>query len=908
VKNINNIYINELIRVLNEDPSLFYFLQEKAIDGTFIFNFSDQSEYWLDKKLIKNLGYNNINEIEKLENVISLYNEDFFKIHQCIQNKTYSDANKLKFNLKLKHSNGYLINAHANCKLRVSESEDGTKFKLIAAIRIFDTQKRNLFFTLRQLKRYSHIIEGTNIGLWEWNINTNEIILHPQWSKVLGYSINELVPIDSDIWNRFLHPTDRKKRNYTLRKHIVGKFDFYMCEYRMKHKNGNWIWIKEKGKIVSWTTCGKPEWMTGFHEEISDTKERLLLKKSFIKNAPTAIAMFDLNMNYIAVSQKWLEDYKIDNQEVIGKNFYELTPGSKKIWKDIHQKVLKGQHLKKDEQKLPRKCGEDIWITWEVKPWYSYEEEISGIIMHTANITERKKIEEEAKEKQRFLETILSNINVGIISCDRKGRLTLFNKATREWHGLPPENIDPSEYSSYYGLYKSDGKTPMEIEEIPLLKTLKTGNLENEEMVIKPKKGDARHVTVNGSQLFDTSGNLSGAVIALHDITDRKKAEQRLLGTVSKLEAILEYSTKTIIVGTDNSGKITFLNKGAEQLLGYTQEEILHSGNLEMFHIPEELLALQNELFTTTKKKLQGFELFQELVHKDQSARNWTLKRKDGTTFPVLLTITTIKENHQIAGYLGVGVDISELKRIENEIKSILKIARSQNDRLKNFAHIVSHNLRSHSANIEMLLDLLWEDNPSFKDNEMMQHLYKAGKNLKETISHLNEVVIMNTSVKKSLTSLNLYQYVEKALENINVQANKDNIIINNNVQNNLTVLGVPAYLDSIILNILSNAVKYRDPLKKSYIKIEASIEKNYILLQVIDNGLGIDLVKHRRKLFGMYKTFHSNKEARGIGLFITKNQVEAMDGKIDVESLPGKGTVFKVFLKFQNSHQRYSK
>ena len=108
--------------------------------------------------------------------------------------------------------------------------------------------------------------------------------------------------------------------------------------------------------------------------------------------------------------------------------------------------------------------------------------------------------------------------------------------------------------------------------------------------------------------------------------------------------------------------------------------------------------------------------------------------------------------------------------------------------------------------------------------------------------------------------------------------------------------MSVPAYLESIILNLITNAVKYGSPSRSTKISLEASKGDKGITFSVKDNGLGIDLERYGDKIFGMYKTFHNNKEARGLGLYIIKNQIEAMDGFITVESAVDKGSIFKVF------------
>ena len=107
-----------------------------------------------------------------------------------------------------------------------------------------------------------------------------------------------------------------------------------------------------------------------------------------------------------------------------------------------------------------------------------------------------------------------------------------------------------------------------------------------------------------------------------------------------------------------------------------------------------------------------------------------------------------------------------------------------------------------------------------------------------------------------------------------------------------------PAYLESILYNVISNSIRFRHPSRKPIIKINFVIENDMKVLQISDNGIGIDLVKNADKIFGMYKTFTNNSDSKGIGLFITKNQIDAMGGNITVESELNVGTTFKIYFK----------
>lgn len=1024
-----NTYLEELLyQLISQDKTFFNFIQNNAPDGLWVWDIKMPDNQWLNPKLCSNLGYSS-DDREKMSDSWKDYIEkdSLLKLEEVRNEIEKKSIDIPPFVLQYKHTTSYPIwfNCHFLPVIQKNEV-----IALLGGLTDVTKYKKKDLSLLEQVKRYEHIIEGTNIGAWEWNIQTGETIFNEQWANVLGYSLEEIRPTSPETWHKFAHPEDKDKCDLLLEAHLEGKTEFYESEARMKHKNGEWVWVADKGKVVSWTADGKPEWMTGFHEEITPLKKAYERTKLFIEQAPSAIAMFDRRMNYLAVSQRWIEDNNIEDKDIIGKSHYEVNPDIPQRWKETHKRGLRGEVIRKEEDYFKRADGRELWISWEIRPWYTEEKKIGGIIMHTMDITRMKNVERINRERQAFLEAILGNIDVGIISCDAEGKLTLFNEATRDWHGLPPVDIPPSKFPEYYGLYKSDGVTPLNEEEIPLIKTLKQGSVQNEEMIIKPKKAPERILSVTGTQLKDENGNISGAVVALHDISKRKQAEEKLriserafrgnfenaaigmaildlngqwlevndtlceivgypshelkkltfqdithpedleadLGllnelvngkrqfyhmekryfhknghivniilsvslvrdtssnplyfiaqitdvtaqkkaerklkeTLAKFESILDASTQVSIIGTNEEGVISVFNKGAENLLGYKSEEVVDKEQPVIFHLKKEVEQCGKELFKETGKKIKNFEVFRELAKNQRhDTREWTYLKKDGTIFPVQLTVTAIREKDEVVGYLGIAVNISEIKKVEKEIKSLLKVTSDQNDRLKNFAHIVSHNLRSHSGNLAMLLDLYVQENPDAADDEMIQHLKTASENLRETITHLNEVVLINTSVNDNLISLNLKDAIEQAKNNIAAIASKAQVKIENNVTEDINILGLPAYLDSIILNFLTNGIKYRNEEKESYIRLSSTKEKNHVVLNIEDNGLGIDLEKNRKKLFGMYKTFHSHKDARGIGLFITKNQIEALGGRINVESEPGKGTCFKIYFKYEKN------
>jgi PAS domain S-box-containing protein len=124
-----------------------------------------------------------------------------------------------------------------------------------------------------QKERLANILEGTDAGTWEWNVQTGETIFNEKWAEFIGYTLEELSPVSIDTWIQYTHPDDLEKSNKLLEKHFAGKTDYYECEARMKHKKGHWIWVLDRGKVISRTNDGKPLWMFGTHQEITKRKE-----------------------------------------------------------------------------------------------------------------------------------------------------------------------------------------------------------------------------------------------------------------------------------------------------------------------------------------------------------------------------------------------------------------------------------------------------------------------------------------------------------------------------------------------------------------------------------------------------------------------------------------------------------
>ena len=133
---------------------------------------------------------------------------------------------------------------------------------------------RNLADALRtERQRLANLIAGTDVGTWEWNVQTGAVLFNERWAGIIGYTLAEISPLSIATWFRFAHPDDLEKSNTLLRRHFAGELPAYDCECRMRHRDGHWVWIRDRGKVMDWSADGRPLHMFGTHLDITESKE-----------------------------------------------------------------------------------------------------------------------------------------------------------------------------------------------------------------------------------------------------------------------------------------------------------------------------------------------------------------------------------------------------------------------------------------------------------------------------------------------------------------------------------------------------------------------------------------------------------------------------------------------------------
>lgn len=250
---------------------------------------------------------------------------------------------------------------------------------------------------------------------------------------------------------------------------------------------------------------------------------------------------------------------------------------------------------------------------------------------------------------------------------------------------------------------------------------------------------------------------------------------------------------------------------------------------------------------------------------------------------------------NEVIGIQGVFQDITNDKQRELELLRSMKIIESQNTKLNNFANIITHSLRSHASNLQMVLELLKTADSELEREEISQGLFEISENISTTIGHLSELGSIQAKAKEPTETVYFEQVLEDVKKKVHITLTDTRTEIFTDFSEVPSIKYIPSYMESILVNLITNGMKYRHPDRSPVIEIYSYYENDNPCLMVKDNGLGIDLDKYGNRLFNIYQTFHPNKDAEGVGLFLIKNKVESLQGTISVQSEVGKGSTFTI-------------
>ncbi|HZJ19448.1 MAG TPA: PAS domain-containing protein, partial [Pricia sp.] len=570
-----------------------------------------------------------------------------------------------------------------------------------------------------------------------------------------------------------------------------------------------------------------------------------------IKQLPKAVVFVNERFEVVHASDKWLTDFKLESLDVFGKPIGELFTRTGRDWENALSDCLSGATDETTVHFNPDTTSNDTWFEWTCVAWYDEQEHIIGLIIETEDITQRKLDEAENKKLRSLLKATSEVGKIGCWEyCSKEDKL-IWCEMTRKIHEVSDDFVPTIDNAlQFYKDGHSQNTMAMLIHD-----ATEKGTHWSERLQLVTAKGKEIWIQTAGVPIFKDE-KFVGFTGTFQNIDDQVQSETKTKNSELLLRTLVDNLPLNIFIKDTESRKI-LVNKAECDYLGVDgPEELLGKSDFELYDHDIAKISRNEDL--------RVMETLKPMLSKETTNRK---KNGKSTTF-LTSKIPLLDDFGKANGLVGISIDITDIKQREEELQNLVNVASLQNKKLINFAHIVSHNLRSHSANFAMLLDFLADEKDESEKENIHSMLINASDNLMESLEKLNEVVAINTNVNLDKKPISLKNKIDTVKHNLSAYLKENNGTILNEVRDTIKIQVIPAYIDSILMNFITNSVRYKDPKRDPVVTLTATSENGYTVLSITDNGLGIDLKKYGDKLFGMYKTFHDHCDARGIGLY----------------------------------------
>ncbi|MGB7743070.1 MAG: PAS domain S-box protein [Terracidiphilus sp.] len=530
---------------------------------------------------------------------------------------------------------------------RVELDKTGNPAKLRGIVQDI-TRSKEADAELRENKELLQLfIEHAPVALAMVDLEMRYIAVSQRWTEMHGLAGRELV--GHSHYETLPNVPDAWKNEH--RRALAGE-TVQAGEGTLRRSDGSLRWVRRE--LRPWFTGdGKIGGIILFSEDITERKlaeigvrESKDLLQLFIGHVPVALAMFDREMRYLAVSQRWAEDHSIDKTEILGRSHYEVNPHVPERWRETHRRGLAGETQRVEEDSYLRPDGTEQWIRWQIIPWHAGDGSVGGIVMFYEDITERRKAETALRESQELLRLFIDRAPAALAMFDREMR---YLAVSRRW-------------LEDYGLVETETLGRPHYEVIPDVperwKEAHRRGLAGETLKADEDRFDRADGTVQWIRWEIVpwrtgEGSVGGIVLFAEDITKQKETEERL-----RLAGMVFTGAREGITITDPQGTILDVNDAFTRITGYTREEVLGRN-------PRIL-----------KSGLQSTEFYEEmwhaLLHDDHwSGEIWN-RSKSGDIFPEALEINAIRDaNGKTAHYVAMFSDISEIKEHELQLEHI---------------------------------------------------------------------------------------------------------------------------------------------------------------------------------------------------------------------------------------------
>lgn len=796
----------------------------------------------------------------------------------------------------------------------------------IQNLRIRDEKEKAERGLISSEKRLKLATEVTNIGIWDWDLALDRITYSNQWVKMLGYKMDD-ISIDTSFWQNHLHPDDRETALKNLELHLSGKTPIYLQEYRMKTKSGDWIWIRDRGKVIDRDANNKPLRAIGIHQDITLWKEQeQKIRQLYIavEQSPASVVITNSYAEIEYVNPYFSKTTGYSFEEVIGKNPRILKSGKqdrifyKKMWDIISTGgTWHGEFCNK------KKSGETYWESASITPIKNKKGEITHYLAIKTDITDKKLAAKLLEQTAQQLTTAQHIAKIGNWVWDLKSGNITWSEEMYEIYNVSPSDFKPDIESLNEKIIAEDRKTLQKsIDEI-----FNEKSAFEIEYRITAKPGAIKYLAAIAKAIYDKNGKPVAIQGTVQDISNRKILENALQKQIEFENVIAKLSIQLINLPEHHFGEALqlaisqlgahsgfdrcyiYLIEPDQNTLSYNYEWVrkgIRKSHYQNTQLPvEDFKWLFNKLKKNTILKISRVGA---LPKKAKKLKDYLIKQdiKSIAAIPLIY-------NEKFLGFVGLDA-VNEKKILSTDLEDLIILAvqsitntiirirneqsmRQMNTRLKELSEKLERAreeerkaiaLTLHDELGQMLtaikLDIFWyiQYFNTHKTDEAVD------KKIKSTLEIVNNTLQTARRISHELRPT--------VLDNFGLEAALDWLISNftkrSHIEINLDFVFDEKYMIAesrvtiyrIVQEALTNILKHAEATK---VEVNVYSKGAYLKLEIIDNGKGIEQAEI--------------KNSSGLGIFSIKERLTHWDGTFKITGEKGKGTKLLISIPLEN-------
>lgn len=735
---------------------------------------------------------------------------------------------------------------------------------------------------MKSENRYRTLFELNPFPVFIFDEKTLEIVdVNEQTCKHYQYTKEELIGKNL----KEIRPPDKiPELENIFKKNKKDEGDFWYAETIHLKKDGtpinvsiksHRILINGKQKVIA--VCADVTEERQMTRKLIETNEKLEIAENI---AHLGYWEHDFKTNSLFCSAQIFKIFEIEPTSEPEVNFFKkfIHPEDKEAYDAEITSVL--ENIKEHDFKFRISTEQGVkWVHVKANLLKDKKGNVTGAKGTLQDITSQKiALENLEKSESRYKGLLYAQTHY-FVRIDMAGNYSYCNYKFKGDYGFHFPNENPIGHSAFTDVmdYDVERLTSVSMEAMK-----NPGKIYQLEIDKRLPEGKSKTTLWDMIYLHNEGVNPEMQCVGI-DISGRVKAEREKEFQANLLDKIGQG-----VIAVDNDNKIIYWNSNAEKMYGYSKDEVLNR-NIE------EVLAYNLE-----------FKDSRDIKRKIKKGVTWTgefeVQKKDGKYLPIQLSKSPLLDsNNRIIGIINVHSDITKLKKSEKKLKQLNSELQDYtnevieaNQGLKQFSYIVSHNLRAPIANIIGISDMLKVIGEKKEERELLEtEMFNNVDRLDNIVKDINEILSVKSNRHHELELIDLRELMDMIL------LDNKNLIIDHRVKVKTDFSAirelktVKVYIYSIIYNLLSNSIKYKKPNVDPEICISTELRNENISIRFKDNGIGIDLEKNGKYIFGLYKRLNFSVEGKGMGLFMVKTQVEMLGGKIHVESKEGEGTEF---------------